>query len=352
MLDPELFRTLAQAGHKAASPDNLQAWRFEAVDGALHVHLPREGRLPTDVDDMFSLIGIGCAVENIVVAASAQGHTASVTVDRQPSAHGERIAIVTFAEGGEKDPLADVIDRRCTNRKPYATERMADDVAGRLESAAAAVGARVDLLHEDGERDRVGSLIADNDWIRMSHQPLHAELFDIFRLSAAEADRGDGLDLASLELPGAAGLFLRLVGKWPVARVLNAIGLAKGFAKGSGDAARASAAVGLITADTPDTAGYVAAGRALQRIWLQAAADGMAMQPIGGLAQYLTKVEREPEGFLPEQAAHLRTLKDPFYALFPAAKDRTLGILFRVGVESGPPLGRSRRRPLDTVLVS
>lgn len=348
-MEDALFDDLVAQAHQASSPDNLQGWWFTRGDDHIDVHLPRDRRLPTDVDDMFSLLGIGCAVENLVVAASGHERAASVAIDRQDSPHGERIARVTLTEGGTRDPLVDAIPTRCTNRKPYATTPLTDAQVDRMRTAAAAVGARVDLLTTSEQRDAIAALIADNDWIRMSHRPLHAELFDVFRLSEREAARGDGLDLASLELPAAAGVVLRAVGVWPVARVLNGIGLARGFAKGSGDAARASGAVGLITVDAPTPAGYVAAGRALQRIWLVAAAEGLAMQPIGGLAQYLTKVAREPASFLPAQAAHLESLREPFYSVFPAARDRTLGILFRAGVETAPPLGRSRRRPLDTV---
>ena len=353
MLTDAQFESIAAAAHKAASPDNMQAWRFVRTEAGMDLVLPTEGRLPTDVSDMFSKIGIGCALENALIEAGSHGLVATPEVlDDETSAHGDVLVRLRFSDGGAADPLAAQFDKRCTNRKPYVAEPLDADLAAALVEAVEHTGAQLDLLTSDQQRTEVGALIADNDWIRMSHQPLHAELFDVFRLSGSAAARGDGLDLASLELPSFAGLFLWLVGFWPVAQVLNAIGLAKGFAKGSGDAAIASGGVGLITVDSPDVAGYLAAGRALQRAWLVAAAHDLAMQPIGGLAQYFTKVEHEPETFGPGQADHLRGLRPTFDALFPAAQGRTLGILFRVGRATNPPLGRSRRRPLESVVVS
>ncbi len=356
MLSRERFRALVAAAHKAPSPDNLQGWAFGLRDGAIEVRLPDAHRLPTDVGDMFSWIGIGAALENLMLQAGAEGLTAAVEVvptsgqGSAGEAAGQLAARVTVAEGGVRDPLVDQLDARVTNRKPFDSEPLDPSLCQRLQTAAVAPGVSLQLLTSKQERTRLGALVADNDWIRMSHQPFHAELFSVFRLSRTEAvTRGDGLDLASLELPVPAGLFLRLVGKWPAAKMLNRIGLAKGFAKGSGNGVVASGAAGLVSTSGDANRDYVAAGRAFQRIWLTATALGLGFQPLGGLSQYLTKVRKERSTFLPEHAAHLDTLQAPFREIFGLGNGHP-ALMFRVGRASGLPLGRSLRRPVDDVI--
>jgi hypothetical protein len=96
--------------------------------------------------------------------------------------------------------------------------------------------------------------------------------------------------------------------------------------------------------------GYIEAGRAMERIWLAAAASGLAVQPHGVLPQYLTKAEAEPEAFLPHQAATLRGHREPFFALFPAARSEWPAIVLRVGRPMRSPRRRSvRLRPEQLV---
>lgn len=353
MLSQDRFRALVAAAHKAPSPDNLQAWSFRLRGDTIEVGLPDAHRLPTDVGDMFSWIGIGAAIENLVLQAGAEGLTAKVELvgpDASDGEFGRRIARVGFVEGGTRDPLVEQLDARVTNRKPYEPDPLNGAACDALRAAMPGGGAELHLVTDPAARAKLGALVANNDWIRMSHQPFHAELFSIFRLSRAEAEaKGDGLDLASLELPAPAGLFLRLVGKWPIARTLNGIGLAKGFAKGSGDSVVACGAAGLITVGSDGPHDYVNAGRAYQRVWLAATALGLAFQPIGGLAQYGTKLRKDRGGFLPEHAAHLDTLQGPFREVF-GFDQRHPALMFRVGRAKAPPLGRSLRRPLDRVI--
>jgi hypothetical protein len=106
----------------------------------------------------------------------------------------------------------------------------------------------------------------------------------------------------------------------------------------------------LVTARDSGPMGYIEAGRAMERIWLAANARGLAVQPHGVLPQYLTKVEVEPETFVPRHADTIRSQREPFYALFPGARDERPAIVLRVGFPTRSPVRRSVRIPPEQVV--
>jgi hypothetical protein len=88
----------------------------------------------------------------------------------------------------------------------------------------------------------------------------------------------------------------------------------------------------------------------MERLWLRATAMGLAVQPHGVLPQYLTKVEVEPETFLPRHAAVLRGHREPFYSLFPRARAEHPAIVLRVGRPLEFPARPSVRLPVGELV--
>ena len=105
------------------------------------------------------MAGLGCAIENITVAAAAAGSTATVTM--HPADAGGALARVTLARGkaGEGADLFAAITKRHTNRGPYAAEPVAAASLAQGEALLASLP-RVQLTWlEDAERDRFGDLV-------------------------------------------------------------------------------------------------------------------------------------------------------------------------------------------------
>jgi len=135
-----------------------------------------------------------------------------------------------------------------------------------------------------------------------------------------------------------------------VVRGVSRLGIGRLLARRLAARLRAAGAVCLVTACRPGPAGYVEAGRAMERLWLAATARGWAVQPHGVLPQYLTKLDVEPEGFLPHQAEVMRGHRTPFRELFPGARGERPAIVLRVGRPRTDPACRSVRLPVDRVL--
>ncbi len=139
---------------------------------------------------------------------------------------------------------------------------------------------------------------------------------------------------------------------WAAMDLVGRIGGGRALEKPARKAIAAASAVGLVTVPGRTREAYFAGGRAMQRVWLEATARGLAFQPMAPITYLFARLELGGgEGLSPAEAATLRELRARFGALFPAAASMGEPMLFRVA-RAAPPSARALRRPVDDVLVS
>jgi hypothetical protein len=249
------------------------------------------------------------------------------------------------------DPLADFVRGRVTDRRPYDDAPLSPPVIAGLTRAVRDLDAGLHWVTGRSELARMAAMDAGSTYIRLEHQPLHDEVFEILRFSRQAVERTRyGLDFRSLGVPFVLVFMARLLRHWSVNEAVSRLGLGRLVAKLLASRLRSAGALCLVTARRPGRAGYLEAGRAMERLWLAANAKGLGVQPHGVLPQYLTKVAREPETFLPHHAATIRGHHEPFYALFPGARDERPAILLRMGRPIGSPPRPSVRLRTDEIV--
>ncbi len=118
---------LVRAAILAASPHNTQPWLFKVTSSRIELYLDTArnvGALDPYLREEH--IGIGCALENLMLAAAANGYAATSTLvpgKLKPIAADPGPNLVAHvdlaASKREKNELYDAIPRRHTNRSPY-----------------------------------------------------------------------------------------------------------------------------------------------------------------------------------------------------------------------------------------
>lgn len=118
---------LVRAAILAASPHNTQPWLFKITNSSIQLHIdPRRNVGALDPFLREEHIGMGCALENLMLAAPAYGYAATSTL--MPGKLGpipsepkpQLVARVDLARGERKESeLFRAIPRRHTNRSPY-----------------------------------------------------------------------------------------------------------------------------------------------------------------------------------------------------------------------------------------
>jgi len=347
---------LVRAAVLAPSPDNNQPWRFVSRDGRLRVYLDPQRTLPSDVNAMYDLMGLGAAIENMCIKARQLGYEPHVECAPWASgSNGEQtpklVATLTFTAGGDPDTLFPHLATRCTWRKPYSTQPVAGSSLEKLAGAARGFSeVQLDWVTDRARIRAFARLIALSDRFRFEYEPFHHEIFRQLRFSAEVAEQTrDGLDVRTLELPPGAGFLLRRLRPWKRMKLINRLGLGRLLTLPSALTVWKSGALGVLSLPEPTTTGFLQGGRAMQRIWLAADAEDLALQPLGSPAIFLGQLEQLEGRNL--TVAHQRLsngLGAWLRELVPGTAGRTLLMVFRLGHSSRPHV-RSLRRPADEV---
>ena len=353
-----LQEKLIEAAILAPTPDNNQPWCFAVRDERLLIFLDPARTLPSDVNSMFDLVGLGAAIENACIAARQAGYQPNVEVVDCPAEvlkdPARPVASIAFTPGGQPDPLHPYLATRCTCRRLYSTKPVPAESLAQLAAAAEQAGpVRIDWVTDRSQISELARLLATSDLIRFQYEPFHDELFRQLRFTTQEAEQTrDGLDLRTLELPPGVGWLLHKLQPWKRMRKVHQLGLGPLLTMPSALAVRRSGAVGLLSVIEAKMEPFLKGGVAFERLWLTATSLNLALQPLGSLPIFLAHWQQLGGSRL--SSAHLarvQHLADRLRTLLPDVREGVLQIMFRIG-ESHCPKCRSLRRRVEEVYAS
>jgi hypothetical protein len=272
----------------AASPHNTQPWRFGIRADAVDVYLDRaRGTGAVDPFAREQYAGIGCAVENLALAARARGLLPRVAL-LPDGAAGPRVAQIDVTPGAPlRSPLYDAIGDRHTNRGPYEPREVpTTELAGLVDTSDLA-GLAVHWVADPASRTSLGRLLVDAAAALCADEQQSQDNYAWFRSSNDEIqEHRDGLTLGG---QGFSPLFLAMSTLLPAS------------SREAGDQfwldqtrtvhTATAAAYGVITTSSPeDRRTQLDAGRLLQRIHLTATSRGVALHPMN---QVTERIDRE-----------------------------------------------------------
>jgi len=326
----------------AASPHNTQPWLFKV--SALQIDLFADPARNIGSIDPFRremMMGLGCALENLVLAGRAGGYrTALAMLPAGPQS--SQVASVQLQPGeAEPSPLFDAIPRRHTNRGAYERTRPVEAAAlttlGKLGAELPDVS--VLWFTSEGQRQQVAELIVAATRAIIADREQAADSAKWLRMSWDKVQRyRDGITL------DAAGLLPMVLAMAKMLPELSAEASDAAWLKATRDTHVATApAFGLLMVrDARDNAQRLQGGRLWQRMHLWATANGLAMQPLNQMPE---RADREAsQNASPIFGDALRELVgDPAWqALMP----------FRLGYPTRDALPSPRRALADVVLAA
>lgn len=258
---PELvrFATLAANGH------NTQPWRFIRAGSGVMIGPDERRRTPVvDPDDHHLYASLGCAAENLLLAASACGLGAAWAFDPESA----RIGIDLTPARRAVDPLVAAIPKRQCTRSIYSGRAVAPAELALLGAAARVDGVDTVLITDRAGIDRVRDAVIESNRLQMGDETFVRELKQWIRFDGGSALRsGDGLFgpcSGNPEIPDWLGRRI-----FPIAFTVD------GETKKYQEQMDSCAGVAVFSAVRADPLHWALAGRACQRFALQATALGV-----------------------------------------------------------------------------
>jgi hypothetical protein len=295
----------------------------------------------TDTDSREHLAGLGCAVQNMVLAARGKSLDATVKTWPSPTVAAS-IALTPGAAPTDRElALVAAISERHTHRGPFSSKGVDSDDLARLEDVdtlrAAGVGASVRWITDPGAVASLGKLYIDATQAIIDDEQMSIEGFSWFRSTRSSIERHrDGL---TLDCQGFSTLMLA------AAKILPATQRVKGDAfwlKSTRDVHTATAsAYGVIeVADASDPAARVNGGRLLEHLHVAATADGLALQHMNQVSERIAR-----DAALGKDDVFSKRWES--VVGLPASRSL---VAFRIG-QPGGAARRSPRRALDAVML-
>jgi nitroreductase len=269
----------------AASPHNTQPWLFKVNDSSIELHIdPSRNVGALDPYLREEHIGMGCALENLLLAAPANGYAATATlvpgklepIPAQPKP--QLLARVELAPGNRgASELYDAIPRRHTNRGRYDSHKpLPTDFVDALSHLPPDENVKIFLFTGEADRRNIAqvSSVANEELYSDPNVQAGSERWVRLRWSAVQRYR-DGLTIDAFGLPPVATAIAKSVPQ----RMLG--WLASHTQKDTySDLMLSAPLIGFIAVrDRYDQQQCLLAGRTWQRAHLFANARGVAARP-------------------------------------------------------------------------
>jgi nitroreductase len=262
-------RYLVAMAARAPSLHNTQPWRFRIRGGCTAVEVLADPARMLPVADprgRAAHISCGAALLNLRVAAAAAGLEPDVRLLPEP-AQPLLLAEVRLAQAHPVTSwdleLRAAITRRRTNREPYSSRQVPPGIAAELAGAAEAEGA-IWHVPDHEEAMRLHHLANDAELELLADPAYRAEL-DRWAGGAREADG----------IPGAAFGPRSPQGGDPVRRFTALRGQAGRYAWFE-DCPQ----LAVLSVRAGGPLGWLAAGQAMERVWLTATCRGISLCPL------------------------------------------------------------------------
>ncbi|GIK39690.1 MAG: Tat pathway signal protein [Chloroflexota bacterium] len=306
------YTTLAANGH------NTQPWKFAIKDNVIEIHPDHTRRLPVvDPNDRELWISLGCALENLLIAARFVGYTPEVTYPDTADFIHIRLAVDT----PQSSPLFEAIPLRQNTRSEYNGQLVKTDDLDQVQALPLEPGVSLRFVTNPTDQEAVLEYVNQGNLSQYADKAFIDELIYWLRFNKKEA-------LASLD-----GLYSRCSGNPEVPRWLGRMFVAgtKPQQQADTDARKLRSSPGavVVVSESDDKTAWVRAGQVYERLALK-------MTLLNIKSAFLNQ---------PIEVADLRSQFQTAMGLGSSLPQ----LLVRFGYAEAMP--RSLRRPVEQVII-
>ncbi|MBK1736123.1 hypothetical protein CKO15_12750 [Halorhodospira abdelmalekii] len=258
-------RQLISFAARAPSGHNSQPWRFAVDRDTIRIYPDRSRRLPVvDPDDHALFISLGCALENLAIAAAQHGFSAHT--DYFPPEEPKECLRVRLREGAQEsvEPLFQAIPLRQTNRGLYDGRTISDTDLNRLLEANRCESVTVRPFRVgDPAIEPIIGFVREGNIAQFNDPAFVAELVSWIRFSRREAaEQEDGLTAQALGFPA--------IPRWLGRRIMATLIKPESEAARQEKAIRSASVLLLFTARRHVKRHRIDLGRSFERVALVA----------------------------------------------------------------------------------
>jgi nitroreductase len=321
------LRHLVRYAVLAPSTHNTQPWQFEVKSNEIRLYANRTRWLKiADADERELYVSLGCALENLLVAAEHFGYAHAVTL-LPDVANRDWVAAVQLSGGGmpslHRAGLFDCIPARFSNHKLYNGAPVDPNLLLLLQGVCVEAGIKPMLITDAATRQTIDELVVRADAVQFADPDFREELGHWM---------GQGMF-------GTSWLMSKLQ-----QMAVTLINIGESTAKHDSQVLMSSPVFGVITSQEDDRKSQVQAGQAYERLHLLATRLRLGMQPMNQLLQ-----QRYFKSALSDVLFADRLKLTPISAHQTSNVSPTPQMAFRLGYGE-PEAEHTPRRPLEEVL--
>jgi hypothetical protein len=259
------YATLAPSGH------NTQPWRFSIDGNTIRIFPDLTRRLPVvDPDDHALYISLGCALENLILAANNAGYDTKVSYF--PTSEPQECLVVQLKEGfkAQDDKLFRAIIERQSTRSTYDGKPIPQEHLRMLEDASRQEGAALMLITLPEDIEPIILFVKEGNCAQFNDKVFVQELVSWIRFNKKEAEQHqDGLASYAMGSPS--------VPRWLGKIVFGLMASGEKQASICEKAIRSSSALMIFIAQTNNKTTWVKVGQSFERVALTATSLNIRM---------------------------------------------------------------------------
>lgn len=254
----------------APSSHNTQPWKFRIIDDEIvEVFAEHDRWLKiADADQREMLISVGCALENLLIAAKHFGLTTEVEYepDKTRETLAVRVTLDTPVESNQltESGLFEYIPHRSTHHQAFINAPISAKVLSEIDSCCDISGVNLFLTESADIRAKVHDLIVRSDAIQFADPQYREELADWI---------GQGAFGASWLLSQIESLAVAY------------LNFGKTIAESDAKVLRSAPVMGLITTVFNERTSQIKAGQVFERIYLTAHKFGLRVRPMSQICE-------------------------------------------------------------------